>query len=176
MLDTPTTTPKVESATNQGTSQSKVTLGSVTDLEWEQASLVTEKKAKDEVKKMASSARTWPSRLPARSGAWSFSPMFAIAQGMLEQLLTTKNGKPHESILAADLDAKAIHAGLLACGAKAGHPVRFGGEKVEPPTGSIIKISLEYKNKDDKLVRFPAQQWVHSIKSQRPRSGLGLCG
>ena len=81
-----------------------------------------------------------------------------LRQGPLEQLLTRKFAKEHEAILAADVDASVIHAALVACGAKPGHPVRFQ-PKFEPATGSVIKITLEYKVKD-KIIRVPAQQWI----------------
>ena len=88
-----------------------------------------------------------------------------LRQGQLEQLLTRKNAKEHEAILAADLDASVIHSALLVCQAKAGHPIRFQ-PKVEPPTGTVIKITLEYKDKD-KVVRIPAQQWIRNIKTKK---------
>src|SRR5437667_6987199 len=48
-----------------------------------------------------------------------------LREGQLEQLLTRKQGKEHESILAADVDARHIHAALLLAGAKAGSTVTF---------------------------------------------------
>jgi hypothetical protein len=89
-----------------------------------------------------------------------------LRQGGLEQLLTTENGKKHESILAADMDARMIHTALLACEAKPGHPIRFQ-PKLEPPAGAVIKITLEYKNKDNKVVRVPAQQWIKNSKTKK---------
>ena len=88
-----------------------------------------------------------------------------LREGQLEQLLTKKNAKEHEAILAADLDASVIHTALLLCQAKAGHPVRFQ-PKLEAPTGTGIKIMLEYKDKD-KVVRIPAQQWIRSAKTKK---------
>src|SRR5262249_52964302 len=50
----------------------------------------------------------------------------------LECLLCRRGTKEHESILAADVDARTIHAGLLAAGAEPGAPVVFDPE-FRPP-------------------------------------------
>src|SRR5207247_1549626 len=69
-----------------------------------------------------------------------------LRKGQLEQLLTRKRTKEHEAILAADIDAKDVHTALLAAGAEAGKPVQFR-PKFQPPTGTTIKISVEYEEK-----------------------------
>src|SRR5262249_23072649 len=48
-----------------------------------------------------------------------------LRQGQLEQLLTRKRTKEHEAILAADVDARDIHAMLLGAGATPGSTVKF---------------------------------------------------
>ena len=88
-----------------------------------------------------------------------------LRMGQLGQLLTRKNAKEHEAILAAEVDASVIHSALLVCQAKAGHPIRFQ-PKVEPPTGTAIKITLEYRDKN-KTVRVPAQQWIRNTKTRK---------
>jgi len=139
----------------------------VKDQAWEQASLVTEKAQNPPAKKKAPLGKNVFVEVDGEKRRVLIESYVCLREGSLEQLLTTKNGKPHESILAADLDAKTIHTALLVCGAKVGHPIRFNGDKIEPPTGSTIKIFLEYTNKDGKTVRFPAQQWVRSIKTKK---------
>jgi hypothetical protein len=89
-----------------------------------------------------------------------------LRQGQLEQLLTRKRTKEHEAILAADVDARNIHFALTAAKAEAGKPVQFR-PKFQAPTGTTIKVSLEYKDKDGKLVRVPAQQWVRHVKTKK---------
>src|SRR5579871_3039603 len=81
-----------------------------------------------------------------------------LREGQLEQLLTRKQGKEHEAILAADVDARHIHAALLLTGARAGSTVRFE-PKYQPASGSKIKVTLEYDEKGKKIT-VPAQQWV----------------
>ncbi len=88
-----------------------------------------------------------------------------LRQGMLEQLLTRKRTKEHEAILAVDTDARNIHLALVAASAESGSPVKFR-PKFTAPTGTPIKITLEYKDKG-KTVRVPAQQWIRNVKSKK---------
>jgi hypothetical protein len=83
----------------------------------------------------------------------------------LECLLCRQATKEHESILAMDADARVIHTGLLATGAKAGSPVKFD-PKFVPPSGTPIKVTLQYEQKG-KTVRLPAQQWVRNSKTKK---------
>jgi hypothetical protein len=90
-----------------------------------------------------------------------------LRQGQLEQFLTRKRTKEHEAILAADLDARVIHTALNLAGAVEGSPVKFR-PKFVAPSGTEIKITLEYKDKDTgKTVRVPAQQWIRNIKTKK---------
>jgi hypothetical protein len=88
-----------------------------------------------------------------------------LREGQLEGLLTRKGTKEHEYILAADIDARHLHAALLASGAKPGTPVRFTPKYV-PAQGSVLKISLRYQ-KDGKEVIVPAQQWVRDARARK---------
>lgn len=89
-----------------------------------------------------------------------------LRQGMLEQLLTRKRTKEHEAILAADVDARHIHFALQAAGAEPGKPVQYRPE-FKPPSGTPIKITLEYENRKGETVRVPAQQWIQHIKTKK---------
>lgn len=88
-----------------------------------------------------------------------------LVEGVLEMLCCKKQTKEHESILSIDSSAKAIHAGLLAIGAKAGTSVRFT-PKFEPPTGQKLDIVLVWKDKEGKQHREKAQDWVRSSTSR----------
>ncbi len=83
----------------------------------------------------------------------------------LECLLCKQYTKEHESILAMDADAKVIHAGLIAAGAKPGSPVKFD-PKFTPPSGTPIRVTLQYEDKG-KLKVVPAQQWVRDQKTKK---------
>src|SRR5438105_5681545 len=106
-------------------------------------------------------------------------------EGPLEMLLCRKNTKEHESVLAADVDARDIHKALLAAGAKVGSPVKFQ-PKYEPAKGSKILVSVEYtevrgqrsevrgqksedkgQTKDGKTVTVPARRWIRDMKSRK---------
>jgi hypothetical protein len=85
----------------------------------------------------------------------------------LEQLLCRKRTKEHEAILAADADARHIHTALIAAGAEPGHPVKFvPPDKRLPPTGTKIKVSLQYQDKG-KTVTVPGQNWVRNAKTRK---------
>ena len=88
-----------------------------------------------------------------------------LREGMLEQLLTKKGQKEHEAILAADIDARELHAALVLAGAEPGKTVQFR-PKLIAPHGTAIKIFLEYKDKG-KDVRIPAQQWIKNFKTKK---------
>jgi hypothetical protein len=88
-----------------------------------------------------------------------------LRQGSLEQFLTRKRTKEHEAILVFDGDASKIHAALILCGAQAGSPVKFQ-PKFLPPTGTVIKVSVQYKDGAKTITR-PAQEWIRDSKSKK---------
>jgi hypothetical protein len=87
-----------------------------------------------------------------------------LRKGQLEQFLTRKRTKEHEAILAADVDARDIHVALNLAGAKEGKPVQFR-PKYKPATGSVIKITLQYQDKDKK-VEVSARKWIRDAKKK----------
>ena len=75
----------------------------------------------------------------------------ALRQGFLEQLVCFKGTREHESLVVVNVAASHIHAALLAVGARAGHPGIWSRDKatvndlkLEPPTGDIISVQVEY--------------------------------
>ena len=88
-----------------------------------------------------------------------------LREGILEQLLTRKRTKEHEAILAAEIDARDVHLALTLAGAEPGKVVQFR-PKLAAPTGTTVKIFLEYESKGQTM-RVPAQQWVRNIKSKK---------
>src|SRR4051794_8790849 len=91
-----------------------------------------------------------------------------LRQGQLEQLLTRKRTKEHEAILVADIDVRDLHYALLLTGAEPGSPVTFL-PKFLPPSGTVIKITLEYKE-NGKIIRRPAQDWIRDAKTKKALS------
>ncbi|MGH7169660.1 MAG: YdjY domain-containing protein [Gemmataceae bacterium] len=92
-----------------------------------------------------------------------------LREGQLELFLCRKQTKEHEAILAADVDARLIHAALIAAGAEAGSPVRFV-PKYRPASGTTIKVFVQYSNnkKDaSKQVTVPAKSWIKNAKNNK---------
>lgn len=92
-----------------------------------------------------------------------------LRQGYLEHFLS-RPFKAHESILATDIDARAIHVGLLAAGATPGRPVQWinekGDEDYHPPTGDEILVTLRYEDQG-RLKEVPARRWIRDSKTKR---------
>ena len=92
-----------------------------------------------------------------------------LRQGFLEHFLS-RPFKAHESILATEVDAQAIHVGLLATGASPGKPVQWINEKGDddyhPPTGDEIKITLRYEDQG-RVIEVPAQRWIRDSKTKK---------
>jgi hypothetical protein len=88
-----------------------------------------------------------------------------LRTGHLEGLLTRKLTKEHEYILSSDVDARLVHATLIAAGAKPGNPVKFDPRYI-PAAGTVIKITLQYQ-KDGKLVTVPAKEWIRDGKGPK---------
>ncbi len=87
-----------------------------------------------------------------------------LREGQLEMLSCPRGTKEHESIIAADTRAYAVHAGLLAVGAEAGTPVQFRPD-YKPATGSEIEIELVWTDKDGKVHRDRAQNWIRNVQT-----------
>lgn len=82
-----------------------------------------------------------------------------LREGVLEMFICPKQTKEHESVLAWPGKAQLAHAGLLALGAKAGHPVQFQPE-FAPPAGDTIDIFVNWTDSAGKPQRMRAQEWV----------------
>jgi hypothetical protein len=88
-----------------------------------------------------------------------------LRQGQLEQFLTRKRTKEHEAILAADVDARDIHAALMAAGAEPGTPVQFR-PKYQPASGQVVSIDLEFEL-SGKRFRIPAKKWIRDARNKK---------
>lgn len=89
-----------------------------------------------------------------------------LRQGQLEQLLTRKNRKEHEAILAADVDARKIHEALILAGAREGEPVRWV-PKFQPASGTTVRVSLRYLDGRGKEKVVPAGSWIRETKTAK---------
>lgn len=89
-----------------------------------------------------------------------------LTRGMLELFACLKGTKEHEAILAVNTKAYAVHAGLLAVGAKAGTAVQFQ-PTYKPASGDQIDITLIWTDKAGKVRREPAQSWIRDLKTKQ---------
>jgi hypothetical protein len=90
-----------------------------------------------------------------------------LRAGQLEMFACLKGTKEHEAIVAADTQAYAVHAALLAVGAEAGTPVQFQ-PKYKPATGTEIEITAIWTDKNGTIHRDRAQDWVKDVKTGKP--------
>lgn len=91
----------------------------------------------------------------------------ALREGYLEHLLCLEQTKEHESILATNATPRLIHAGLLLTGAEVGKTVVFQPE-FKPPTGTPIRIRLEWEDAQGKPRQADAREWVKDAQSGKP--------
>jgi hypothetical protein len=101
------------------------------------------------------------------------SSTVVLREGQLEGFLTISHAgndaKTHEYILSTTGDALEIHNALIAAKAVAGSPVMFGKDRqYKPASGSTIKVSVQYKQRDGKLVTVPAQNWIRNSITKKP--------
>ena len=89
----------------------------------------------------------------------------AVREGNLEMFACPQQSKEYESIVAvAPRDMAAVHAALLALGAKPGHPAKFN-EKFIPADGTQIDVAVRWTDKEGKKHESPAQDWVRNMKT-----------
>jgi hypothetical protein len=84
----------------------------------------------------------------------------------LEVFLCRTHTKEHEAIVAAEVDARDIHKALLLAGAEPGSPVSY--DPPRPPSGTLIKVSVRYKDASGKVVTKRAQEWIQDQKTKKP--------
>ncbi|HEY2784643.1 MAG TPA: YdjY domain-containing protein [Fimbriiglobus sp.] len=89
----------------------------------------------------------------------------------LEVFLCRNGTKEHEAILRTEIDARLIHAALLAAGARPGSPVSFYNTKTmkpeyKPATGTTIDVLVHY-TKGGKVFTHPAQEWILDTKTKK---------
>ncbi len=95
-----------------------------------------------------------------------------LREGPLEVLMCKKNTKEHEAIVRTDIDARFIHAALVAAGAKPGSPVQFvdpktGDAAYKPASGQKIRVNVHYTLAGKKFTH-PAQEWILDQKTKKP--------
>jgi hypothetical protein len=90
-----------------------------------------------------------------------------LREGQLEMFACTKGTKEHESIVAVDTKAYAVHAALLAVGAEVGTPVQFR-PAYKAATGTEIEITAIWTDKNGTVHRDRAKDWIRNVKTGKP--------
>ncbi|MBN1393808.1 MAG: hypothetical protein JW959_02085 [Pirellulales bacterium] len=83
---------------------------------------------------------------------------------LLEMFACLANTKEHESIVSIPCQAFAVHAALLAVGAKPGKTVQYDPEYV-PASGAEIEIAVRWKDEKGEVRQARAQDWIRDIKT-----------
>ncbi len=84
----------------------------------------------------------------------------------LEMFACLTDTKEHEAVVAVDVRAYVVHAGLLAAGADTGNTVKWDPKYV-PASGSEIDITLHWKDKEGKIQTAKAQDWIRNTKTKK---------
>jgi len=90
-----------------------------------------------------------------------------LMRGLLEMFACLKGSKEHESVVAANTKAYAVHAALLALGAKSGSPAKWE-PKYQSATGTPIDIDVYWPDATGQPQKTKAQNWVRDIKTKKP--------
>ena len=88
-------------------------------------------------------------------------------EGPLEMFACPPHTKEYESVVVVYSKAFAVHAGLLAIGAKPGKPVTFVPSYVAA-SGATIEVKVAWRNSEGKQQQTRAQEWIRDSKTQQP--------
>jgi hypothetical protein len=82
------------------------------------------------------------------------------------EFFATLRDRSYESVVVTDVRPRLVHAALLAVGAKPGKPVQFE-PNYSPPSGTQVEIEVRWKDKEGKVEKAPAQQWIRNIRTKK---------
>jgi hypothetical protein len=89
-----------------------------------------------------------------------------LDNGQLELFACPQGTKEHESVVAVDSRAFVVHTGLLAVGARSGHPVQFNPVYLIP-TGDVIEVYVYWTDKEGKQHQIRAQELVRNMQTEK---------
>lgn len=90
----------------------------------------------------------------------------AMTRGMLEMFACPAGTKEHESVVAVLARSRDVHTALLAVGAQSGTPVKYV-PKFVPPTGQAIQIWVMWFDKEGKLHKKDAREWIFKTGTKK---------
>ena len=87
-----------------------------------------------------------------------------LRTGTLEMFACLTGTKEHESVVAVDVPAHAIHAALMAVGGKPGSPAKFR-PTFQAAFGSPIDVTLIWQDDKKQTHTAKAQDWVRNVRT-----------
>jgi hypothetical protein len=122
----------------------------------------------DDVKTLTRLDPTLPVWLDKQSKQVVFLAASCRADWPLEFFATLPD-RSYESVVVTDVRPSIVHTGLLALGAKPGKAAQFD-PTYTPPSGTRIDIEVRWKDKEGKVQKAPAQQWIRDVHTKKPMS------
>ncbi|MBN1131066.1 MAG: hypothetical protein JXA71_18905 [Chitinispirillaceae bacterium] len=114
-------------------------------------------------------------KVAAREQALLIPVSTAIDSGILEYLAVTKGGKTYESVLAADCDAKDLHAALLLINAKPGGvTVKEDSTRTMVVSGDTMLCDVVYRDAKGKTGTMPASDLFRHCNPAKRAEGEAL--
>ncbi|HEY1786071.1 MAG TPA: YdjY domain-containing protein [Pirellulales bacterium] len=87
-----------------------------------------------------------------------------LRAGTLEMFACLTGTKEHESVVAVDVPAHAIHAALMAAGGKPGSPVKFR-PAFSAAFGSPIDVTVIWQDEKKQTHNSKGQEWVRNMRT-----------
>lgn len=104
-----------------------------------------------------------------RTRSISFPATLNLAQGVLEVIIATPEGRLHEALLKADISPLRLQALLYTLNLSNGPRQRDTTGRM----GDLVDIDLEYTGADGKAVREPVESWIRDTRTGAPMKRLG---
>ncbi|HEX4146344.1 MAG TPA: YdjY domain-containing protein [Pirellulales bacterium] len=87
-----------------------------------------------------------------------------LRTGTLEMFVCLTGTKEHESVVAVDVPAHAIHAALIAMGGKPGSPAKFRPE-FQAAFGTPIDVTVVWQDDKKQKQTAKGQEWVRNVRT-----------
>ena len=99
----------------------------------------------------------------------SFPAVINLQKGILEAIISTPNGRLHESLLKSEIKALYLQTSLYLLGAKNGSCYATNKNK----QGDLFDIELEWVDLDGKKKREPIEKWIQNAKTLKGMKKYG---
>ena len=98
------------------------------------------------------------------------------AEYPLEFYCVVANTYEYEAVLSSQVKPSNLHLALLMLGLQPGKSLQYSKatDSLTPPKGPELRLSVEWV-KDARLVRYPANQLLRSIKTKQPAPAMTWC-